>query len=74
MGKTYYNVSEKTSEKTSEKILAAVRQDKAITIKALSDLIGVSKRSIERNIDALQREVRLRRIGPDKGGHWEVLK
>ncbi len=75
--KTSEKMSEKTaksSEKTSEKILAAISHDGSLTIPALSTLIGVTERSIERNIRELQHEGRLRRIGPAKGGHWEVLK
>jgi len=64
--------SEKASEKTSEKILQLIEVKSSITIAELSVKIGVSTRSIERNIDRLQRENRLKRVGPDKGGHWEV--
>jgi len=62
-----------TSVKTSVKILEVILDDKLITIPALSALIGVTERSIERNIRRLQAQGRLRRIGPDKGGHWEVI-
>jgi len=64
--------SEKTSGKTSGKILAALKLDGELTIPELADLIGVTERSIERNIRKLQEQGRLRRIGPAKGGHWEV--
>jgi predicted HTH transcriptional regulator len=43
-----------------------------ITIPELADAIGITERSIERTIKKLQEEGRLRRIGPAKGGHWEV--
>ena len=43
-----------------------------ITIPELSTRIGVTERSIERNIKALQEKGHLRRIGPAKGGYWEV--
>jgi len=66
------NASEKTSGKTSEKIVAALGRNKAMTIAELAKHIGVSSRSIERNLQKLQVEGRLRRIGPAKGGHWEV--
>ena len=65
---------EKTSGKTSGKILDAVRQNPQVTIPELSAQIGVTTRSIERNLQKLQDEKRLRRIGPAKGGHWQVLK
>lgn len=66
-------VSGKTSGKTSGKILDALKQDRELTIPELAGLIGVSERSIERNIRKLQEQGRLRRIGPAKGGHWEIL-
>jgi ATP-dependent DNA helicase RecG len=44
----------------------------SITIPELPQLIGVSERSVERNIKNLQEE-KLKRVGPDKGGHWEVI-
>jgi ATP-dependent DNA helicase RecG len=71
---TSEKASEKTSEKTSEKILNAIRQNKLITIAELAATLGVTPRSIERNLQNLQNKGALRRVGPDKGGHWEVLK
>ena len=66
--------SEKTSEKkrlkTSEKILNLVAVNPLITIAELSEIIGVTTRSTERNIENLQRQGRLAHIGPDKCGRW----
>ena len=63
----------KTSGKTSGKILASVRQNPQVTIPELSAQIGVTARSIERNLQKLQDEKRLQRIGPANGGHWKVI-
>ena len=57
----------KTSGKTSGKILAALEQDGNLTIPELASLIGVTERSIERNIKKLQKQGRLRREDPLKG-------
>ena len=38
-----------------------------------TEAIDVTIRSIERNLQKLQDEKRLRRIGPAKGGHWQVI-
>ncbi len=62
----------KMSGKTSGKIMTALKQDGNLTIPELSSLIGVAERSIERNIKKLREQGRLRRIGPAKGGHWEI--
>ena len=48
-------------------------ENKNITISEMSEKIGVSQRSIERNIEKLQKEGRIERIGPAKGGYWQVL-
>jgi len=66
--------SGKTSGKTSGKIVFALKTDPSLTIPELASMIGVTERSIERNIQKLQAQYRLRRVGPAKGGHWEVVE
>ena len=65
--------SEKVSEKTSEKIIHALDHNHTMTIAELAKTLGLSTRSIERNLQKLQKEGRLRRIGPARGGYWEVV-
>ena len=60
--------------KTSGKILALIRENFLVTIPELAVSIGVSERSIERNLQKLQNESRLLRIGPANGGHWKVIE
>ena len=69
---TYVKAKDKT-KKTSEKILRIIARNQRTTISELAEAIGVTTRSIERNIKNLQAQGRLRRSGPDKGGHWEVI-
>ncbi|SEL99312.1 ATP-binding protein [Parapedobacter koreensis] len=59
--------------KTSGKIIAYIRENPEITIPNLARLLGITERSVERNISQLQRANKLTRIGPAKGGHWEVI-
>lgn len=66
--------SVKTSVKTSDRILSLMQGNPDLTIPAIAEEIGVTTRSIERNIKKLQQQGVLRRQGPDKGGRWEVLK
>jgi len=65
--------SGKVSGKTSGKILELMKSNSGITIPELALEIGVTERSIERNIQNLQKEGIIQRIGPAKGGHWEVI-
>jgi len=64
---------EKTPEKTPEKILALLVLNPKLTISELAQQINRSNSAIERAIRKLQKFGRLKRIGPDKGGHWQVV-
>jgi ATP-dependent DNA helicase RecG len=66
--------SEKTSEKTSDKIISLIKADAMITIERLAEYCDVTTRSIERNLNKLQERNIIKRVGPDKGGHWEVIE
>jgi len=63
-----------TSVKTSVKILELISSNNQITILELAGEIGVTERSIERNIQKLQQNGKLIRIGPAKGGHWKIIE
>lgn len=65
-------ISRKTSEKTSEKIIELLKGNPYLTIDLLAEKSGVTTRSIERSLKKLQETRKLKRIGPNKGGHWEV--
>lgn len=58
--------------KTSGMILDACRKNSTITIPEIAALVGVTERSIERNIQKLQANGLLLRVGGRKEGHWEV--
>ena len=68
------NSSEKTREKTREKILALIQQNPQMTTTELTETLGITMKGIEWQITQLKKRGFLRRIGPKKGGHWEVLK
>jgi ATP-dependent DNA helicase RecG len=75
------NVPEKVTVKVPEKvtvnqhkIIEAVGINTSITVKEMSVIVGISERKIKENIAKLKEKGMLKRVGPDKGGHWEVLK
>ena len=65
---------EKGREKSREKIIAALKQTPHITMSDLAALIGISAKGVEKNIKILRDQGIIRRVGPDKGGHWEVIE
>ena len=66
--------SGKGEEKSREKILKMIRQKPTVTTQEMMDSLGLSRAGIEKIVKKLQQERRISRVGPDKGGHWEVLK
>jgi len=39
----------------------------------LAKIVGISERKIKSNIAKLKQKGMIKRIGPDKGGHWEFV-
>jgi ATP-dependent DNA helicase RecG len=68
---TYVKAKDET-EKPSEKILRLIASNQRTTIAELAEAMDVTTRSIERNIENLKAQGRLRRVGPDRGGHWVI--
>ena len=65
---------EKTGMKTADAIIAIIEGNPLISHDALAEQLGRARSSIIEKIAKLKSSGRLRRIGPDKGGHWEVVK
>jgi predicted HTH transcriptional regulator len=62
----------KTPGKTPVEILVLLKENPALSIPELAERIGKSESAVERAIRKLRQQGILRRVGPDKGGHWEV--
>jgi ATP-dependent DNA helicase RecG len=54
--------------------VAAMLKNNVVTIEELAVQIGLSDRAIKKNIAQLKIAGEIRRIGPDKGGRWEVVE
>ena len=66
--------SEESSEQRSEKILALLRSEPRLPARLLAERLGISPRAVEKQLAKLREQWRLRRIGPAKGGHWQVMQ
>ena len=71
---TPQNGSQKTPQKTPQKILDAIRRNPYVGTQEMADLFGVERSTIARAVAKLKLAGVLRRVGPDKGGHWEVIE
>lgn len=63
---------EKTSMKTREKIIEILSAEPSLSSAGIAVRIGLSKQGVDWNIGKLKKEGVLRRVGPDRGGHWEI--
>lgn len=79
------NVTEKVTERVTErvtdkvtenqqKILIEIEKNPYISQAKLSVLIGISRIHINKNISLLKSKGILTRIGPDRGGYWQINK
>ena len=75
----FHGTPQKTPQKTpqenslSGRIVAAVAASPDITRKQLAEKLGISEDTVKEYLAKLKASGHLRRIGPDKGGHWEVV-
>ena len=67
--------AESNGEKLSKNkisILKLISENPYISRAELAKEIGISDTSVYRNIEAMRGKY-IRRVGPDKGGFWEIL-
>ncbi len=62
-----------TREKTREKIIRSLKANPEITMERLAEIVGISSKGVEWQINKLKEDGVIRRIGPAKGGHWEIV-
>lgn len=71
-GEKSSNKGEK-KQKSREKIILALKENGNHTTRSLAEMLGLSNKAIEKQLAKLKAEGRIARVGPDKGGHWEVV-
>ena len=67
-------LSEKGCQKTADKLIELLKAHPSLTQEGMSNALGISRQAIQKHLSNLKKAGRLRRVGPDKGGHWEVVE
>ena len=62
-----------TTQKSDQKIIMAIKENPKITRAELQNITGLSESGVKKILRQLQQKGLLSRIGPDKGGHWEII-
>ena len=65
--------SKNVGVKPEEKVLSLVKDNNKITIKEMATKLNKTTRSIERSLKKLKQDNRIKRIGSDKTGTWEII-
>ena len=60
--------------KSREKIIALLSQNNTLSAVALAERIGITPKAVEKHIARMKIDGVLKRIGPDKGGYWQVVE
>ena len=53
-------------------MIVLLKQNSKITVLELAGKVGITTRGIEKILQRLKEKSILERIGPARGGHWEV--
>ena len=59
---------------TRKDIVRIMSESPYVTIPQIAEQLKLNVRGIAKHIKNLQNEGIIKRIGPDKGGHWEVVE
>jgi ATP-dependent DNA helicase RecG len=54
-------------------LIEALRQNPNCTYNEMSKRLSLPRRTVSREIKALQEEGRIRRVGNNRTGHWEIV-
>lgn len=59
--------------KTTDKVIVLIEENKEITISEMAKILEKTPRSIEKAIQSLKQKGKIKRVGSDKTGSWQVL-
>ena len=67
------NIIDKLSE-TQSRVVRMIINNPSVTTKEIAKTLAIAQRNIQNHIRKLRDAGVIRRVGPDKGGHWEIIK
>jgi ATP-dependent DNA helicase RecG len=54
--------------------LEVILNEPSISRQELAKRLNMTVYSVRQNLQKLKEKNKIRRVGPDKGGHWEVIE
>lgn len=71
--KATQKTTQKATQKTTQKILELIMEQNEITTSEMAETLGLSRSAIAKSIAWLKQNGKIKRVGPDKGGHWQLI-
>ena len=70
------DTTQKTTQKrAADRILDILREDPTASRRGIAATLGdITENGVKYHLDKLKGAGRIRRVGPDRGGHWEIVK
>ena len=72
-GKQNKKAEIKQPENIRDEILKILKDNNHLSRRDLSIILDTTEGSVRHHLNKLQEEKKIEHVGPDKGGHWEVL-
>jgi len=70
---TTQKTTHKTTHKTTQKILDILKENSKASRREIAQIIGdITEDGVKYHLEKLKESGKIKRVGPDKGGHWEV--
>ena len=65
--------SEKLTERQME-IIRIMASNPKVSRRQLAEILSINQSAVQKHLIKLQQKGLLKRVGPAKGGHWEIIK
>ena len=69
--------TEKDTERVTEnqrKIFSVIERNPSASQEDIARAVGINRVNVAKNLKKLAEMGLVKRVGPDKGGHWEIIK
>jgi len=70
---TLKNTLKSTRKGTRKRIVEMIESNPNTSLDQIAEQLGKNPRGIDKHIKVLREQGIIRRVGPDKGGHWEII-
>ena len=71
-GQKTVEVDRKGGQKTRDAILSLIIWNAKVTSTQMAESLGINRSAVSKHLKKMQEDGIIRRVGPDKGGHWEI--